>query len=97
MALLFEPVVFTRPALLPMKRLLSDVVPIRISKDRTLVESDIAMTGELVAPCWIESFAYGEVVPMPMLLAKYAVPVVVAPPLIVSPPFWLPLPMVDDA
>src|ERR1700674_4498714 len=34
-----------------------------------------------------ESVAKGELVPMPMLVAKYAFPVVVAPPVIVRPPF----------
>ena len=36
-------------------------------------------------------------VPMPTLDAKYALSVVVAPPLMVKPPFWFPLPMVDEA
>jgi hypothetical protein len=44
-----------------------------------------------------EKIEPGDVVPMPTELAKYAFPVVVAPPLTVSPPFWLPLPIVDDA
>ena len=39
----------------------------------------------------------GDVVPIPIVPAKYALPVVVAPPEMVSPPFWLPLPMVEDA
>ncbi len=39
----------------------------------------------------------GDVVPMPTLLAKYAVPVVVALPEIVSPPDAVPFPIVVDA
>ncbi len=50
-----------------------------------------------IEPPEIVNFWLGELVPRPILLPKYAFPVVVAPPLIVSPPFWLPLPIVDDA
>ena len=44
--------------------------------------------------------AYGDVLaplPMPSLPATYEFPVVVAPPLIVSPPACPPLPIVDEA
>ena len=47
----------------------------------------------MTAKAWVvlaidtDSLANGEVVPMPRLPAKYAFPVVVAPPEIVSPPF----------
>ncbi len=58
------------------------------------------MSGEVDA--WpevpeIDRLAHGDVVPIPTLPPKYAFPVVVAPPDMVSPPFWLPLPMVDEA
>ncbi len=43
------------------------------------------------------NFHDGDVVPMPTLLAKYASPVVVLFPEIVSPPVAVPSPIVDDA
>jgi hypothetical protein len=39
----------------------------------------------------------GVVVPMPTLLAKYALSVVVAPPKTVSPPACVPAPIVEEA
>src|SRR3989344_5580646 len=51
----------------------------------------------VMLPPWTERSDMGEVVPMPTLLAKYALPVVVAPPLIVSPVVAVPPPMVEEA
>lgn len=58
------------------------------AKRRLLVELAVAST---------ESCAHGEVVPIPTLFAKYATPVVVAPPEMVRPPARVPLPMVVEA
>ena len=44
-----------------------------------------------------ENVANGLVVPAAMVLPKYALPVVVAPPLTVRPPVREPLPIVDEA
>jgi hypothetical protein len=41
--------------------------------------------------------ALGVLVPIPTFEAKYALRVVVAPPEIVRPPAWVPLPIVDEA
>src|SRR3989344_2813508 len=51
----------------------------------------------VVESSWRTAEATGAAVPMPTLPAKYAFPVVVAPPRIVSPPVCAPLPMVEDA
>ena len=50
-----------------------------------------------VEAAWIPKVAKGVVEPTPTDPAKYAFPVVVAPPEMVSPPVWEPLPIVEEA
>jgi hypothetical protein len=72
--------------------------PVRRFKPEPKVEVAIALRLMVSAPVLpSDSSVPGEVVPMPTLLAKYAFPVVVAPPAMVNPPVLVPLPIVLEA
>lgn len=69
--------------------------PFCVSK-RPLLLSTLNPPVEVVVPT-TDRARYGDVVPIPTLDPKYAIPVVVAPPLIVRPPVRVPLPIVELA